>query len=163
MTTFSGRDRAASEELFNAQYPRLAGWVRRMVDDEETAHDIATEAFVRLMARWRRLDNPHAYLYKIATNLVRDHWRRTERERRALRTVAAGGQSMTIRRGDSEVDLRQLVDALPERQRAAFLLHYYAGYRVHEIAVLVKRPEGTVKSDLYQARAALRAALDGAP
>jgi hypothetical protein len=44
-------DQQAVEELFNACYPRLAGWVRRLVDDDETAHEIASEAFTRLLAR----------------------------------------------------------------------------------------------------------------
>src|SRR4029077_6970811 len=86
---FRTTDRAAAEELFNACYPRLAGWVRRLVDDDDTAHDIATEAFTRLLSRWSSLDNPQSYLYMIATNLVRDHWRKAGRERRALRAVVA--------------------------------------------------------------------------
>src|SRR5579875_2117981 len=51
-------DWAAAEELFSSAYPRLAGWVRRLVDDDETAHEIASEAFTRLLARWSALDNP---------------------------------------------------------------------------------------------------------
>ena len=70
-------------------YPKLAGWVRRLVDDDETAHEIASEAFVRLLSRWTRVDSPQSYLYMIATNLVRDHWRKAERERRAIRSVTA--------------------------------------------------------------------------
>lgn len=157
---FRASDRAAADELFAAHYPRLAGWVRRMVDDDDTAHEIASEAFTRLMSRWTRLDNPHAYLYRIATNLVRDHWRRTERERRAMRAYADDRRS-DLDRADMPVDLRELVDTLPEKQRDAFLLHYYAGYPVREVAGLLRRPEGTVKSDLFQARNALRAVLDG--
>jgi RNA polymerase sigma-70 factor, ECF subfamily len=56
---------SAMRELFTAQYPRLAGWVRRLVGDDETAHEIASEAFTRLMARWSRAENPRAYLYAI--------------------------------------------------------------------------------------------------
>ena len=40
-------DRAAAEELFTTCYPRLAGWVRRLVDDDDTAHEIAAEALDR--------------------------------------------------------------------------------------------------------------------
>ncbi len=112
-------DREAAEDLFNACYPRLAGWVRRLVDDDDTAHEIASEAFTRLLARWSGLDNPQSYLYMIATNLVR-----------------------------------------PARLRSAFLLHYYAGFAVREVAVMLGRPEGTVKADLYHARARLKAALE---
>ena len=82
-------DREAAEDLFNACYPRLAGWVRRLVDDDDTAHEIASEAFTRLLSRWSGLDNPQSYVYMIATNLVRDHWRKSGRERRAIRSLTA--------------------------------------------------------------------------
>src|ERR1700732_1943201 len=88
-------DREAAEDLFNACYPRLAGWVRRLVDDDDTAHEIASEAFTRLLARWSGLDNPQSYLYMIATNLVRDHWRKSGRERRALNAMTASSQFAT--------------------------------------------------------------------
>src|ERR1700678_1362063 len=42
---------ASAEELFRRVYPKLAGWVRRLVDDDDTAHEIASEAFVRLLSR----------------------------------------------------------------------------------------------------------------
>ena len=152
-------DREAAEDLFNACYPRLAGWVRRLVDDDETAHEIASEAFTRLLARWSRLDNPQSYLYMIATNLVRDHWRKTQRERRAMRTVTAAAEYEPVTDPAQDVDVRHLIQSLPERQRSAFLLHYYAGFGVREIAVLLKRPEGTIKADLHHARSRLREAL----
>src|ERR1017187_1486075 len=83
-------DADAAEELFRGVYPKLAGWVRRLVDDDDTAHEIPSEAFVRLLARWTKVESPQSYLYMIATNLIRDHWRKTERERRAIRSVTAG-------------------------------------------------------------------------
>src|SRR6266540_3391907 len=152
-------DRAAAEDLFNASYPRLAGWVRRLVDDDETAHEIASEAFTRLLSRWSRLDNPQSYLYMIATNLVRDHWRKMERERRAMRTVAISVAQQEACHPAQDVDVRQLIQSLPLRQRNAFLLHYYAGFSVREVAEMLGRPEGTVKADLFQARIRLRSAL----
>ena len=157
MGTFRSSDRAAVEELFSACYPRLAGWVRRLVDDDETAHEIASEAFTRLLSRWSGLDNPQSYLYMIATNLARDHWRKTGRERKALRTVLATDEP--VQHPSQDVDVRALIQALPDRLRNPFLLHYYGGYPVRDIAVLLGRPEGTIKADLFHARARLRAAL----
>ena len=155
-------DREAAGDLFNACYPRLAGWVRRLVDDDDTAHEIASEAFTRLLARWSGLDNPQSYLYMIATNLVRDHWRKAERERRALRVVTASAAADHAPSPAADVDVRQLIQGLPVRLRNAFLLHYYAGFAVREVAVMLGRPEGTVKADLFAARAKLRASLGGA-
>ncbi|WP_084724822.1 RNA polymerase sigma factor [Streptacidiphilus melanogenes] len=156
--------RAASEEdaaeLFRSLYPRLAGWCRRLVDDDGTAHEIASEAFTRLWARWTKVDEPTGFLYVTAANLVRDHWRRMERERRALRRA---GQEESVRQateGD-EPSVRLLVQSLPERLRDPVLLYYFADLPVREVAARLGRPEGTVKSDLRTARELLRATLGG--
>jgi RNA polymerase sigma-70 factor, ECF subfamily len=154
-----GVDPDAVEELFRGVYPKLAGWVRRLVDDDDTAHEIASEAFVRLLSRWTRVDSPQSYLYMIATNLIRDHWRKTERERRALRNVTAAAAFDEVAYPVQDVDVRNLIASLPPRLRDPFLLHYYGGFGIREVATLLRRPEGTIKADLFAARARLKTAL----
>ncbi|MEV4510048.1 RNA polymerase sigma factor [Dactylosporangium sp. NPDC049525] len=154
-------DPDARREFFVSHYPRLAGWVRRQVDDDDTAHDIASEAFTRLMSRWSAAYDPHAYLYKTAINLLRDHWRRAQKERRALSVIAADQHHGPDGRPDRATDLRALLEPLPAHQRTALLLHHLAGFSIREVAMIVGRAEGTVKSDLFQARARVRAELGG--
>ncbi len=154
-----GDDADAAEELFKGVYPKLAGWVRRLVDDDDTAHEIASEAFVRLLSRWTRVDSPQSYLYAIATNLVRDHWRKTERERRAIRNVTASAAADPVAYPVQDVDVRNLIASLPPRLRDPFLLHYYGGFGIREVATMLRRPEGTIKADLFAARARLKTAL----
>ena len=153
-------DTDAAAELFRSTYPKLAGWVRRLVDDDDTAHEIASEAFVRLLSRWTRVESPQSYLYMIATNLIRDHWRKAERERRAIRNVTAGAALDEAAYPDQDVDVRNLLQSLPPRLRDPFLLHYYAGFPIREVAALLHRPEGTIKADLFAARAKLKTALE---
>ncbi len=158
--TASGEvDADTAEELFKGVYPKLAGWVRRLVDDDDTAHEIASEAFVRLLSRWTTVESPQSYLYMIATNLIRDHWRKTERERRAIRSVTAGAALDPVAYPAQDVDVRNLIASLPPRLRDPFLLHYYGGFGIREVAALLKRPEGTIKADLFAARAKLKTAL----
>ncbi|HWN59748.1 MAG TPA: RNA polymerase sigma factor [Streptosporangiaceae bacterium] len=159
MGTASEVDTDAAEELFKNTYPKLAGWVRRLVDDEDTAHEIAAEAFVRLLSRWTRVESPQSYLYMIATNLIRDHWRKAERERRAVRSVTAAAALDDVGYQVQDVDVRNLLQSLPPRLRDPFLLHYYGGFPIREVAVLLHRPEGTIKADLFAARAKLKTAL----
>ena len=64
---------------------------------------------------------------------------------------AAGGGELAYHPAQ-DVDVRALIAGLPERQRSAFLLHYYAGFAVREVAAMLGRPEGTIKADLFQAR-----------
>ena len=149
----------AAEELFRAVYPKLAGWVRRLVDDDDTAREIASEAFVRLLSRWTRVENPQSYLYMIAANLIRDHWRKAERERRAMRSVIASAGLDSVGYPVQDADVRDLIQSLPPRLRDPFLLHYYAGFPIREVATLLHRPEGTIKADLFAARAKLKTAL----
>jgi RNA polymerase sigma-70 factor (ECF subfamily) len=159
VVTVSDADGRAVEELFRDVYPKLAGWARRLVDDDDTAHEIASEAFVRLLARWTRVDSPRSYLYMIATNLIRDHWRKTERERRAVRSMTAGTVAEPVTCPAQDVDTRDLLAALPPRLRDPFLLHYYGGFGIRDVAALLRKPEGTIKADLLAARTRLKAAL----
>jgi RNA polymerase sigma-70 factor (ECF subfamily) len=153
------RDAGPAEELFRSAYPVLAGWVRRLVEDDDTAAEITSEAFARLLSRWDRVERPRAYLFTIAANLVRDHWSTGERERRAIRGVTAGLAADPVTCPAQDVDVRSLIAALPPRQRDPFLLHYYGGFRIQEVGILLRRPASTIKADLFAARARLRAAL----
>ena len=163
VTPNAGSRAALAEQLFTANYPKLAGWVRRLVDDDDTAHEIASEAFVRLLSKWTspdKLDNPQSYLFMIATNLVRDHWRKAERERRAMRNVTAGSDPEPSVNPAQDVDVRELIERLPAKLRDPFLLHYYGGFGLKEVASLLNRPEGTIKADLSAARSRLKTALE---
>ena len=148
-----------AEELFRRDYPKLAGWVGRLVDDDDTAHEIASEAFVRLLSRNIQPDSPARYLYMIATNLVRDHWRKVRRERQAIGDVIAVAAVEPVICPTQDMDVRHLIASLPPRLREPFLLHYYGGFGIREVASLLGRPEGTIKADLFAARAELKAAL----
>lgn len=146
-----GRD-VELRELFDAFYPRLAGWTARLVD-VDTAHDVATEAFTRLVQHWSRVDQPQPWLYMTAGNLVRDHWRRTGRERRALVRLRPVTETAQEPDAATRMTVRALVLALPDRLREPVLLHYFADLPVRQVAAVTGRAEGTVKRDLYDARA----------
>jgi RNA polymerase sigma-70 factor, ECF subfamily len=146
------------EELFRGAYPKLAGWIGRAVDDA-TAQEIASEAFVRLLGRWTRVERPQSYLYMIAANLIRDHWRKTEREQRAIRNLAAGTTADPVAYPAQDMDVRHLIASLPPRFHHPFLLHYYGGLEIREVAALLGKAEGTIKADLFAARYQLKTAL----
>jgi RNA polymerase sigma-70 factor (ECF subfamily) len=152
------RDEAV-HQLYLEHYAQLAGWCNVALRDPETAHDIATEAFTRLLDRWVTVQDPRAWLYTTAANLMRDHFRRLERDRRYLPRLAdpAGGED----RADhvAAAALRALIGELPDRQRAPVLLYYYADLTVKDIARILGRAEGSVKRALFDARRALRRAL----
>ena len=147
-------------ELFAAHYGKLAGWCTRLVGDDQLAHEIASEAFTRLMTKWRGVEDIRGYLYVTASNLVKDHWRRLERERRALSKVEV---VVSAPGADAAPPLRDVVERLPNRHRDVVLLHYYADISVRDTARLLKVSEGAVKRRLFEARALLARGPGGAP
>ena len=76
-----------------------------------------------------------------------------------MRSVSAGAEHEPYSDPAQDVDVRELIQALPARLRDPFLLHYYAGFPLREVAALLHRPEGTIKADLFAARARLKTAL----
>jgi RNA polymerase sigma-70 factor (ECF subfamily) len=147
----------AAEVVFRTHYAPLAGWCRRMVGDSEVAHDIAAEAFARLLGRWTSVTDPRAYLYTTSLNLIRDRWRRSERERVALGKVVTSAAATPKQAPGPE--LRMLVEALPRRLQQVVVLHYFADMTVDSVARALGVAPGTVKRDLFDARAKLAAAL----
>jgi RNA polymerase sigma-70 factor (ECF subfamily) len=129
-----------------------------MVGDDEVAHDIAAEAFVRLLSRWTTVTDPRAYLYTTALNLVRDRWRRSERERVAMRKTANSVATMA----PPAPEIRIVVEGLPRRLQQVIVLHYFADLSVDAIARQLGVAPGTVKRDLYDARAKLHDLLEDA-
>ncbi|MFD7477855.1 RNA polymerase sigma factor [Streptomyces sp. NPDC059837] len=154
----NGSREMAASAGFAAPSPRVAGGCRGVVEDAVTAHEIASEAFTRLWARWTSVAEPRGFLYVTAANLVRDHWRKLERERRAVHRATAEA-AVRPHTEQSDPSVRLLVQSLPERLRVPILLHYYADMPIREVSVLTGRKEGTIKADLHAARELLRAHL----
>ncbi|MDH3704863.1 MAG: sigma-70 family RNA polymerase sigma factor [Acidimicrobiia bacterium] len=147
------------DELFEQEYARM---VRSLgvAFDPESAADAVQEAFVEADRRWRKIGgylDPAAWVRRVAINRLRNG-RRNQRRRReilaTIRPVADDDLSADL------LDLRRALAALPEQQRLAVCLHYLGGLPVAEVADALDVAEGTVKSNLHDARANLRIALE---
>ena len=145
------------DELYAAHYADLTVQLYAYFGDHQEAQDVVQEAFCRALARWRvvaRYDDPVAWVRRVAWNLAVSRWRRA---RTALNFL--GGQRREEAQldgpGPDRVALVAALATLPETQRRAVVLHHLADLPVAEIARWEGVPEGTVKSWLHRARAAL--------
>ncbi len=145
---------AEFRDFYEQYYPRLARYCFRLVRDEESARDLAQESFARLLTRWIGLRDPAAYLFHVATNLARASWQRRERERAAIEATPPQPAEDRYRR------VHLAVNRLSRRHREIVLLYYFADLPVAAVAAAVRRPEGTVKRQLAEARALLAPELE---
>ena len=146
------------DEVFAAFYaehwPAVAGYCAGLVRSGHVGDELAQEAFTRLYARWGRPKDPLAYTYRIAHNLAFDHHRALARERQQLVEPAAE---------DTDPALLDAVRRLPLSLRDVTLLHYFADLPLTVVAQALRRPLGTVKRQLHDARQQLAETLKEVP
>ena len=176
------RVRAGDEPAFAflvQKYRRpMMSFMYRMVRNQAVAEDLAQEVFLRVY-RSRETYTANAkfttWLYRIATNLAVNHARDTRHERPEV--------SMSLDEADAETGLmpdlpdgtpnveenilrrerlaaiRSHVQALPERQRLAVIMHKYQGMDYRQIAGVLQLSESATKSLLFRAYESLREKL----
>lgn len=146
-------------ELFEAEYERL---VRSLgvAFDAHAAADAVQEAFIQADRNWSRvatLDDPAAWVRRVAINRLLNGSRDRKRRREILTTVRpVVAADLT----DELVDLRRAIAALPDRMRTTVCLHYLADLPVEDVAAALEVSPGTVKSNLHDARTRLRELLE---
>jgi len=171
-------DQAAFEYLVQKYRRPMVSFMYRMARNTAAAEDLAQEVFLRV---YRSREGYEAsakfttWLYRIATNLAVNHARDTRHERPEV-TVSLdepdeesgttielpdGGlnaEQMMVRR-ERMLAIRRKVEALPELQRLAVIMHKYQQMDYKQIAEVLKKSESATKSLLFRAYETLREQL----
>jgi RNA polymerase sigma factor (sigma-70 family) len=141
--------RISFDDLYREQYERMVRLAYVLVDTQEEAEEVVQDAFAALLPRYRRVDNPVAYLRGSVLNGSRHVLRRRRVARRHPQPRAE----------ETTLGFNHVVDAvrrLPHRQRSAIVLRYEMQLSDTEISEALRMPIGTVKSTLHRALARLR-------
>lgn len=121
------------------------------------AADLMQEAFLKLWERWEligRMDDPTAYLFRVALNGFRMRSRAARRAARRL--VGIGSARDPFDEIELREDVRRLLVGLAPRQRAALVLLDLYGYGSNEAARIMGVRPSTVRALATQGRAVLR-------
>ncbi len=140
--------------LYASLFREVSGYCAALLRDDTNAVDVAQEAFIRLFARWRAVENPRGFLFLVATNLVRDEFRRRGRQRSLLASLRPLVSEHAPDRDDYA--LRDVVLRLPRGLRDVVVLHVVADLPVVDVARITGLPVGTVKRRLHDARGRVR-------
>jgi RNA polymerase sigma-70 factor (ECF subfamily) len=159
-------DAGAAREMVARKLPRLLALATRMLGDAAEAEDVAQESFVRLWRqapRWRsggaRFDT---WLHRVALNLCYDRLRRRRdvaMDNPPDRLDPGPAPDAGLEEAGASAAVAAALQALPERQREAIVLHYFQELSNGEAAAAMGVSVEALESLLSRARRALRTLL----
>jgi RNA polymerase sigma-70 factor, ECF subfamily len=143
------------DAFYLREYPAVVGLLQGLLGSRLVAEELAQETFLVAYRDWARvsgLDNPRAWVRRVALNqrgsFLRAYLRRQARER----TSAVDHQDDVIKLADEHAEVWQAVRSLPPSQAQVIALHYYEDYSVSQIAAALGRAPGTIKAQLHHGR-----------
>jgi RNA polymerase sigma-70 factor (ECF subfamily) len=151
------------ESLYRAELPRFVRAAAAIVGDDAAGRDAVQEAFVRAVRKRAsfKFEAPlEAWVWRIVINeaLALRRSRASELERASVSATAPSTNHVP----EQDTAVRAWVAALPERQRLAVFLRYFADLDYQSIAVALEVEVGTVSATLATAHAALRRSYEEA-
>jgi RNA polymerase sigma-70 factor (ECF subfamily) len=142
------------ESLYVEHAERLWRALFAYSGDRDVASDAVAEAFAQCLGRGADVRAPGRWIWRAAFRIAAG-----ELKERRLRSSEMHEERYEMDDGTEE-GLVEALRSLPPRQRAALVLHYYAGYKAREIAAIVGSTAATVRVHLSQGRKRLRRMLE---
>lgn len=158
-------DRAALEELYLLHFDRIYSYLHMSVGNRHDAEDLTTQTFLKMLEsikRFRWQSAPFsAWLFRIAHNLAMDHFRagrRVQAEEGVPELPGTEESSAEDQALDSlgQAGMLELIQRLSAEQRQVLTLKFLFGFANAEIAGILEKTEGAVKSLQHRALASLQ-------
>lgn len=149
------------ELLYRSDYRRFLRVATAILADEQLAHDAVQEGFARALKErgsFRGEGPLEGWLWRVVVHAALDAHRSPHR--RDTSSELVGDQAAANGHARDETGVRRWIVALPERQRLAVYLRYYADLDYRAIARVLDIEVGTVSATLASAHRALRRTLE---
>ena len=162
----SRADTAALGEIYDQYAERIYAYIYHRVGQAELAEDLTGQAFMRMLEAIRSgqawKTSFSGWLYRIAHNLVIDHYRRRGRatfvdiDEVAPISTTEGDPSKSVQARLERENLRTALNQLTDEQAQVITLRFLDDLSIAEVATIMARNEGAIKALQYRAVRALR-------
>ena len=152
-------------DIYDAFVDKIYRFVFLKVNSQEVAEDITSETFARCWDKYKnehtKIENPQAFLYQIARNLIIDHYREKGRTQFvSIESLPILDPRSTLEEEaakTSDIDnIKTVLANLKDDYREVIILHYIEDIPVPEIAKITGKSEGAVRVTLHRALELLR-------
>jgi len=166
----------AFAKLYDQYYPKIFGYILRRTANLEAAQDITSETFLKALKKlwqfqWRNISfSP--WLYKIATNEVNQYFRKAEYKKSvSLEELQEQGFELIsshdpeselieaqekLKQHQDFLEIQKKIVRLPAKYQEVVTLRFFEKKQINEIATILGKKEGTIKSLLHRAVEKLR-------
>ncbi len=162
LAEYAGGSIAALEALVYRYHSPIFGYIYRLTQNRALSEDLTQETFLRFMKSINSGNLPELlrpWLYTIATNLVRDNWRKAANRQETPATEILSERADETDWFERLVDRREVAAAVARLEpvlREVVTLRFFEDLKIREIALITGVVEGTVKSRLFRALYYLR-------
>ena len=145
-------------QIYDKYYYKILGYILKRVADLEIAQDITSETFLKALQklwqfRWRNIPFS-AWLYRIANNEIANYFRKNKQKLTSLKkiseSVVAYNPKEKLERHQDFLILQQKILKLPIKYQEVIALRFFEKKRIKEIAEILGKKEGTIKSLLHR-------------
>lgn len=153
---------AAFARLYRRHYDVVFRYCVHRLFDRETAKDVTSEVFLKVVEGFNRFEGSEKqfrnWLYKIATNAVNEHLRKSTRRDALLKHACKQADDPDLMDTSAErlAVLKQAMLTLKPRYQTIITLRFFENLKLTEIAEVLGSSDGTVRSQLSRALAKLR-------
>jgi RNA polymerase sigma-70 factor (ECF subfamily) len=166
----------AFAKLYDQYYPRIFGYILRRSANLEAAQDITSETFLKALGklwqfRWRNVSFS-SWLYKIASNEINQYFRKAEYKKSiSLEELHEQGFELLsphdpeselieaqekLKQHQDFLEIQKKITKLPAKYQEVIALRFFEKKQINEIAEILGKREGTIKSLLHRAVEKLR-------
>ena len=155
-------------KIYDKCIDKIYRFIFLKVNSQEIAQDLCSETFLRGWEAYRnnpKIENPSAFLYRIARNLVIDYYRQKGRNQFVSPDAVAivdpdpGAEEKAVLTSDID-NIKTALVSLKEEYQDMIIWHYLDDLSVSEIAKMSEKSEGTVRVQLHRALKALRSVVN---
>jgi RNA polymerase sigma-70 factor (ECF subfamily) len=148
------KDEAALKEVMSMYKNQVFHYLNLMLGSKELAEELTQDTFVKVYfkAGSLRTENLKAWIYKIATNLARSEFRKRKIKHLLSLSEVNEAQIAYEPSPGSDLAVEQMLSVLPEKYRIPIIMKELNDFSFEEMAEMLKKPIGTVKSLVFRGR-----------
>ncbi len=160
-------EKSALSDLLPLVRHKMMSYAVRVMRNASDAEDCVQEGMLVVLKKFNKVKDVkafHGWVYQVINSRCHDHWRYQQRDLRSAVSIddlaAQSTEPLLHERSDSLFDIKMSMTQLSGVHRSVIYLFYFEGFKVAEIAAILGKPAGTIKSDLFDVRQAIKKFLN---